>query len=156
MAANTLPIFSKAGVVTTVSIPNGIALLVTSNGVATTGVTGLTGEMVLCFTADATNGSYIQKIRLRPVASVATTQAANTIRLYISSVSSGATTAANTTCFEEIAWGSQAAANASTVPFYVDVPCGFILPAGKTILASVQSKPTASTEIAVITYAGNY
>ena len=156
MAGNINPIYSKAGAVTTVSIPNGITALVTSNGAATTGVNALTGEMVLCFTADATNGSYIQKIRLRPVASTATTQGANTVRLYISSVTSGATTAANTVCFEEIAWASQAAANASTVPFFVDIPCNFILPAGKTILASVQSKPTANTEIAIITYAGNY
>ena len=156
MPANINPIYSKAGLINSVSIPNGITALTTSNGAASTGVSALTGEMVLCFTADATNGSYVQRIRLRQVASTSTTFGANTLRLYISSVSSGATTSANTNLFEEIAIPSQAAAHATTVTFPIDIPCGFVLPAGKTILASMQAKPTANCELVVQTYAGQY
>jgi hypothetical protein len=76
--------------------------------------------------------------------------------LYTSSVSSGATTSANTDCFEEIAVPVQTAASSTAATYPIDVPCKFILPAGKTILASVHTKPAANTEIQITAFAGNY
>ena len=156
MAGNINPIFSKAGLIGTADITNSATALVTSNGAAATGVTTATGEMFVCATADATNGSYINRIRLRWVASTPTATTATLVRLYISSVSSGATTSANTDCFEEVVMGIQNAANATAVTFPYDIPCNFVLPAGKTILASVHQKPAANTEIQIVTTGGNF
>jgi len=156
MAGNAAPIFSKAGIIGHTSVLNGITALATSNGAAATGVSALTGEMIVAATADVTNGSYIQRIRLRWVASAATTTTAVTVRLYISTVSSGATLSTNTKCFEEIVLGIQAAASVTIATFPYDIACNFVLPAGSTILASVGAKPAANTEIHITTYGGNY
>lgn len=156
MGANTDPIWSRNGLLGTADITNSATALTTSNGAASTGVTTASGEMFVCATADATNGSYIANIRLRWVASAPTATTATVVRLYVSSVSSGATTSANTDCIEEIVMGVQNAANASTATFPYDIPCGFILPAGKTLLASVHQKPAANTEIQIIVRGGNY
>ena len=156
MGANTDPIYSRNGLLGTADITNSATALTTSNGAASTGVTGAAGEMFVCATADATNGSYIANIRLRWVASAPTVTTTTVVRLYISSVSSGATTNLNTDCFEEITMGAQTAASASFSTYPYDIPCGFILPAGKTILASVHQKPAANTEIQVIVRGGNY
>lgn len=153
---NTDPIWSKTGLLGAAVITNSATALTTSNGAASTGITTASGEMFVCATADATNGSYIANIRLRWAASTPTATTATLVRLYISSVSSGATTSANTDCFEEIAMGVQNAANASTATFPYDIPCGFILPAGKTILASVHQKPATNTEIRIVVRGGNY
>lgn len=156
MAANTNPIFSISGVLSRSSIVNGITALATSNGTAATGISGTTGEMILVATADATNGSYIQRIRLRWTGSAATSTTAVTVRLYVSTVSSGATTSSNTYCIEEIVMGVQNAASVTIATFPYDTTLNFILPAGSTLLASVGAKPAANTEICMTLYGGNY
>jgi hypothetical protein len=112
--------------------------------------------MVVVATADATNGSYIQRIRLRWTASAATTTTAVTVRLYLSTVSSGATTSSNTYCIEEIVLGIQAAASVTIATFPYEIQCNYVLPAGSTILASVGAKPAANTEICMTAFGGNY
>ena len=153
---NTDPIWSRAGLMGTADITNAATALVTSNGAAATGVTTSTGEMFVLATADATNGSYLVRTRLRWVASTPTATTATVVRLYISTVSSGATTSANTDCIEEIVMGVQNAANATASTFPYDIIHGFILPAGKTLLASVHQKPATNTEIQCVTFGGNY
>jgi hypothetical protein len=155
MAANTLPIFSKAGLIGIANILSTSTVLASSNGASATGVTG-TGPFFLLVTADATNGSYLDRVRLRWVASTPTATTAVMVRLYTSTVSSGATTSANTDCIEELAMGVQNAANASTTTFPYDIPLKFVLPAGKTLLASVHQAPAASTEIQIVVFGGNY
>lgn len=158
MPANTLPIFSKAGLLGTADITNAATALATSNGAAASGVTGTTSaEMFLLATADATNGSYIDRVRLRWVASASTSAASGpVVRLYVSTVSSGATTSANTDCIEEVVMGTQTAASATAATFPYDIPCKFVLPAGKTLLLSVSAKPTANCEIQALCFGGNY
>lgn len=156
MAGNAVPIFSRAGIISRSALLNSITALSTSNGAASTGVSGTTGEMILCATGDATNGSYIQRIRLRWVASAATTTTAVTARFYISTVSSGATTSANTTQIEEIVCGIQNAASVTVATFPYEIACNFVLPAGSFLLASVGAKPAANTELHVTVFGGNY
>jgi hypothetical protein len=155
--ANTAPIFSLTGMVQRSSITNAITALATSNGTAATGVTTTTGEMVVVATGDVTNGSYLQRLRLRWTGSTSTSAAsAPVVRIYVSTVNSGATTSSNTYCIEEIVMGTQTAASATAATFPYDVPLNFILPAGSYLLASVSAKPTANTEIAMTVYGGNY
>ena len=155
MAANTSPIFSLTGMVQRSSIVNGITALATSNGTAATGISGTTGEMVVVATG-ATDGSYLQRVRLRWTGSASTATTAVTVRFYVSTVSSGATTSSNTYCVEEVVMGVQTAASVTVATFPYDVPLNFILPSGSFLLASVGAKPAANTEICMTVYGGNY
>ena len=154
--ANTNPIFSGSGLISNSRITNSITALTGSTGVAATGVSGTGGEMIVVCTADATNGSYLERVRLRWTATTPTATTATTVRLYISTVTSGATTADNTSCFEEVVMGIQNASNATAATFPYDIPLNFVLPAGKTLLASVHQKPAASAEISIQCYGGNF
>jgi hypothetical protein len=156
MAANTSPIFSLTPLVQKSSITNSITALTVSNGTAATGVSGTTGEMVVVATG-GTDGSYLQRLRLRWTASAAATATtATVVRLYVSTVSSGATTSSNTYCIEEVTMAVQTAASSSTATFPIDIPLNFILPSGSYLLASVHQKPAASTEVCMTVYGGNY
>lgn len=80
MAANAIPIFSR---VAHVEWANGITA-------ANTAKDG-TGTVDTVFTADATNGSYLQKLVLRPRGS----NVASVMRVFINNGSSNATAANN-------------------------------------------------------------
>ena len=155
MAANTTPIFSLTPLVQRSSITNSITALTTSNGTAATGISGTSGEMVVVATGGS-DGSYLQRLRLRWTASTPTATTATTVRIYVSTVSSGATTSSNTYCIEEVIMGIQNAANATAATFPYDIPLNFILPSGSYLLASVHQKPATNTEIAMTVYGGNY
>src|ERR1035437_172991 len=67
-----------------------------------------TPTMLLIFTADATYGSFVQKIRLTANGSTASTTTTATVgRVYVSTISSGATTNADTRRFDEVALPAQ-------------------------------------------------
>ena len=92
MPANTAPIFSIAGDVASVASFN-TGLIVGPS--ANTALDGTGANIYRAFTAGA-NGSYVQKIRFRPVGSPAATVA----RVFISS--STTTNATNTWLYDEI------------------------------------------------------
>lgn len=156
MAANTSPIFSASGIIQTSTITNSATALTTSNGAATTGISGTSGEMFVVGTG-GTNGSYLQRLRLRWTGSTANTATTATIvRIYVSTVSSGATTSSNTFCIEEVLMGVQTADGNAAATFPYDIPLNFILPSGSYLLASVHQKPAATTEICMTLYGGDY
>jgi hypothetical protein len=123
MAANNDPIYSKAADI------QWIGPIVTANTTAdlTTGTTYLT------FTADATNGGFVQKLRFKGTPAGNTT--ATVARIWINN---GATvgTAANNTLFDEVTLsGVTASASQATLPF--EVPMGIALPAGYKIYITI-------------------
>ncbi len=61
MAANTDPIYSLAGDVST-NGTTGMSQMVLN---AANDYTGIDADVTLCFTADATNGGYVQRIRFK-------------------------------------------------------------------------------------------
>lgn len=133
MPANTSPIFGLT--------PNigrtifGSAALTKSDG--SSGVTGIGTDIFKAFTAGA-NGSYVEKIRLIPVATTASTATnATTIRIYLSTVTSGVTANTDTTLFQEITAASQTVDHATAGIFFFEVPCDFKINANWTILISV-------------------
>lgn len=120
MAANTAPIFSLAGEVAT-NGTTGMSQLVTA---AANDYTGIDADVALVFTADATNGSYIQRLRFKAGGS----NVASVARIYLNN---GATpgTATNNAFYGELSLpATTATAVAATVE--LDYPMGFALPPG--------------------------
>lgn len=73
MAANSNPKFTKNGRVSSV--------LVTALNASSQGGGTVATDMFLAFAADATNGSFVERVRLIPTATVATTTTATVARV---------------------------------------------------------------------------
>ena len=117
---NNLPIYSRVGDVS----QNGSS---TMNQVVTAGAAGFDGTSAnnsLIFTADATNGGFVQRIRFKAIG----TNVGSVARIYINNGSAN-TTAANNTFYGEVTLpATTAVANAATVE--IDYPLGFALNPG--------------------------
>lgn len=148
MPANTDPIWTKNGKVTSV--------LVTAANTSSQGGGTIGTDIFLAFTADATNGSFVQRVRLIPTATTPTTTTASVARIFISSVTSGATTSANTFLWDEIALPAIAADNASAAVPEFDIVLGIPLPASYTVLVTNHAAPAANTAWRAVVIAGDY
>lgn len=150
MAANTIPITPLTP--NTKSTAIGGAANTDSTGVSTIGTSSF-----IVFQAGA-NGSFVDRIRLQPVASVAATATtATTIRLFVSSqTGTSVTSAANTSCVAEVSAASQTADHSTAGTFFIDVPLGFALPANYTILATNHVINASNTGWAATGIGGDY
>lgn len=120
MAANTAPIYSRVG---SVSQDNGTGMnqLVTA---AANDVTGAGANNSLFFTADPTNGSFIQRIRFKSGG----TNVASVARIFINNGSAN-TTAANNEYYGDVSLpATTAIATAATID--IDYPMGFAIDPG--------------------------
>lgn len=150
MPANTAPIFTNVPVIGAGTwLPTNTANT-RSDGVGTIGT-----DMVKLFTA-GTNGSFVNRIRLTPSGASATATTLTAARFYISTVTSGATTAANTWLFSELTLVAQSVAQTSAAAASLDVPCGFYIPNGYFIHMSMQAAAAVSTQWTAIVFGGNY
>ena len=130
MPANNQPIFTRlADVQWTVS-----AMTVANT---TTDLTA--GTIYLAFTADATNGGYVQRIRFR---TLGTNSNATVARVW---VNNGATTAtaANNTLIDEITLPTTTVSQVAGQANY-ELPLNFALPAGYRIYVTVGTSPTSA------------
>lgn len=130
MASNNQPIFTRTADIQWTTTP-----MTAAN--TTTDLTS--GTIYLVFTADATNGGYVQRIRFRTLGSNSN---ATVARVWINN--GGATgTAANNTLFDEITLPittvSQVAAQAN-----YELPLNFALPAGDRIYVTLGTAPTSA------------
>jgi hypothetical protein len=140
MAANTAPIFSNAGAI---SLGSAITAIVTD-------YTGTGANNVVAFTANATNGGFVQRIRFKAVG----TNSAAVARIYINNGSSN-TTAANNTFYGELSLPSTTASTtAGTVD--IDYPMNFALPAGYRIVIGISSGTTLTAGWTPTVIAGSY
>ena len=145
MPANTAPIYSIVGNVDSVASNNsGLVVGPTAN----TALDG-TGTMYKAFTAGA-NGSYIQKIRFRPVGS----PAATVCRVFISS--STTTNATNTWLYDEITLPvislSQTAASS-----VFELPLNFAIEPNYLLYVTFGTSTGATgTGYSIVTIAGDY
>lgn len=120
MAANTVPIYSRLGDVTN-DASTGMNQLVTS---AAANYTGDGANNSLVFTADATNGGFVQRLRFK----AGGTNVATVARIFINNGSSNGT-ATNNVFYGEVSLPATTATNtAATVD--VDYPMNLALPAG--------------------------
>ena len=152
MPGNVDPIFSKQGNASNTGIwTSALTANVKSDGAGT-----IATDMVKVFTAGA-NGAYIDRIRLFPSASVASTATTATCaRFYTSTVTSGATARTDTFPFAEIALPSQTADAPTTSVGFLEIPCDFVLPASQTILFSMHHAAAANTSWQVTVFGGDY
>jgi hypothetical protein len=134
---NTSPRFTR--------IANISSVLVTAANTSSQGGGTIATDIFKAFTADATNGSFVEKVRLIPTGTAATTTTATVARIFLSSVASGATTSANTFLVAEVTLPAIAADNATTGVNPFDVPIGFTVPATWTILVTNHAAPAANT-----------
>ena len=97
------------------------------------------GTIYLAFTADATNGGYVQRIRFRTLGSNSN---ATVARIW---VNNGATTAKNTnnTLFDEITLPTTTVSQVAAQANY-ELPLNFALPAGYRIYVTLGQAPTSA------------
>lgn len=131
MPANTSPIWSKAG-----DIQWGITVA-TAN--TTTDLSS--GTTYLIFTADATNGGYLQKLRVRPLG----TNVATVMRIWINNGSTTAT-ATNNTLYDEVSLGSSTASQTSALALY-ELPMNMALPIGYKIYVTIGTTVAAGFDV---------
>lgn len=135
MAGNVQPIYSRIGDVqwstTTVTTQN-----------LTTDLTS--GTIYLVFTADSTNGGYVQRIRFRPLG----TNVATVARVWINNGSTTGT-AANNIQWDDITLASTSASNSSALATS-ELPLNFALPPGYTLYITLGTTVAAGYNVTVI------
>ena len=151
MPANIDPIAIKS-----INNDAGIWLPATTANTKSDGVGTIATDMVLCFTAGA-NGSLVQKIRFLPCASVAATATtASVIRVFRTSVASGATTNANTHLVQELAAPSQTADQTTVAVVPLEIALNLQLKSGEYLLFSMHHAAAASTSWKANVFGGDY
>jgi hypothetical protein len=145
MPANTSPIYSIVGATDSVAANNsGLVVGPTAN----TALDG-SGTLYKAFTAGA-NGSYIQKIRFRPVGSPAATVA----RVFIST--STTTSATNTWLYDEITLPAVTLSQTAASSVF-ELPLNFAIDPNYLLYVTFgTSTGAAGTGYSVVTIAGDY
>jgi hypothetical protein len=138
MAGNTTPIFSKVGDV------QWINTVLAAN--TTTDLT--TGTSYLAFTADATNGGYLQKLRFRALG----TNVATVARVWLNNGSTTGT-AANNTLFDEVTLAATTVSQTSSLAVY-EVPVNLAMPPGYKVYITLGTAVAAGYD--VIAVGGKY
>jgi hypothetical protein len=140
MAGNTTPIYSKVGAI------GGIGG--TTLTTAAADYTGVSTNNKSFFTADATNGGFVQRLRFKAIG----TNVATVARIYINNGSAN-TSAANNVFYGEISLpATTASATASTSD--IDYPLNFALPAAYQLYVGLGT--TVASGWVVSTVAGAY
>lgn len=134
MAANTAPIFTLSP-----DVQWGSTVLTTAN----TAMDG-TGTVLTVFTADATNGGFVQQLIWRAAGSNVSTVG----RIFINNGSSNATPANNILIGEITLYITTAAAAAATQHFVY--PLNFALPAGYKINVTIGTTVAAGYYVSCI------
>lgn len=149
MPANTSPIYSITGDVQSVAQNNSGLVVGPTANTATDG----TGTLYKLFTAGA-NGSYVQKIRFRPVAPSLGSIAATVCRVFVSS--STTTNATNTWLYDEITLPAITMSNTAASSVF-ELPINFALNANYLLyVAFGTSTGAAGTGYSVVAVAGDY
>lgn len=154
-APNTNPVYSIVPNVSAAQLTPSITANTKSDGAGTIGT-----DIVKVWTSGSAGsnaaGSNLKKIRIQPYATVANTATTATIiRLFLSTKTSGVTTAADTWCITEVGMVSQAADHSTNMAYFVDVPVGETIPNGYTILASQHVIAAANTGYQIIAFSGD-
>ena len=147
MAANTSPIFTLT--------PRFSAVRVTAANTSSQGGGTIGTDIFLAFTPGA-DGSYLQRLRFSLTEStISTASAASVHRVFLSTVSSGTTTNANTFLIQEINAATQTpSSTASSYP--IDIPLNFAIPSTYYVLVSTHVAPSANTNWNANVFGGNY
>ena len=135
MAANIQPIYSRLADVQW-------ATDIVQSANTTTTLTS--GTIYPVFTADTTNGGYVQRIRFRPLG----TNAATVARVWINN-GSDTTVAANNSLWDEIAIALTTVSQTAAQPTY-ELPLNFPLPANYRLYVTLGTATAAGFDVTVI------
>ena len=150
MAVNIDPIFTYY--VRTNKVASITAANTNSDGSGT-----ISTDIFKVFGAFATDGSFIKMLRFYATSTVAaTTTVPTTMRIFISTATSGATTSSNTYLWEEVSIPVVSADHSTSSTNYYEIPMGFALPPGNTILVTSHVAPAANTSWCVMAVTGDY
>ena len=128
MAANTAPIFTRIG-----DVQWSPVAMTAANNTYTLG----SGTAYLVFSADSTNGGFVQRIRFK--AGGANNASATVCRVFINN--GGATgTTSNNILWDEISLPTTTASAAAALAVY-ELPMNIALPAGYAIFCVVATAP---------------
>lgn len=141
MAVNTDPIYSRAGAI---GLHTGIGTSIVSDYDGT----GANNQVV--FTADATNGGFVQRLRFKAKG----TNTVSVARIYINNGSTNST-ASNNTFYGEISLPATTATTTAATQD-VDYPLAMALPPGYRIVVGVSAASALATGWVVTTIAGAY
>jgi hypothetical protein len=130
MPANIDPIFSQAP-----DIQGKLVVTAPSVVYNTSGTIGT--DIYAVWIADATNGGYIQKLRVKYSGNNTTTSNAAVLKIWISSVSTGTPTTSQAYLYDEIALPATGALSTTTTSAVYEIPMGIALPAGYAVLAVI-------------------
>jgi hypothetical protein len=145
MSANTAPIYSIVGATDSVATNNSGLVVGPTANTATDG----SGTLYKAFTA-GTNGSYLQKIRFRPVGS----PAATVCRVFISS--SSTTSATATWLYDEITLPTVTVSQTAASSVF-ELPLNFAIDPNYLLYVTFgTSTGSTGTGYSVVTIAGDY
>lgn len=133
MAANTVPIFLRQPSVQWVSTGTS----------ANTNLDG-TGTVATVFTADATNGSKIEKVKLKHLGS----NTGTVIRLFVNNGSSTGT-AANNSLYKEVALASNSVSQTAESA-EAEIAIDLVLPAGYKLLATTGTAIASGVQVTAV------
>lgn len=145
MPANTSPIYSIVGATDSTASNNAGAV---AGSTANTSLTG-SGTLIKAFTAGA-NGSYVQKMRFRPVGS----PVATVCRVFISS--SSTTSATDTWLYDEITLPAVSVSQTAASSVF-ELPLNFALDPNYLLYVTFGTSTGAvGTGYSIVTIAGDY
>lgn len=144
MPANTDPIYSRRGQLAS----NGTTGMAPALTTAANDYTGAGASNAVVFTADSTNGSFVQRIRFKATG----TNVATVARIFINN-GSAATTATNNSFYGEVSLPATTASASASTPD-IDYPLNFALPAGWRIVVGLGTTVAAGWTVSVV--AGDY
>jgi hypothetical protein len=150
MPANTAPIFGLTPNVGHTTIPNA--------NTNSDGTGNLTSSITIykLFTAGG-NGSWVNKARINVTATTSpTTSNATVIRLYYSTITSGATTSADTKLLAEVAVPAVSADHSTAPTNPIEVPLNFAIPTGSFIHVSSHSAPASAQQYEVVCFGSDF
>lgn len=136
MAANTAPIYTATAAASWANL-----------AAANTAKDG-TGTVATIFTADATNGSYVERVVVRPLGSVVATA----VRIFVNNGSTN-TTATNNSLIAELTLASTTNSEVAAIAG-IEFQLRIALPAGYKLLATLGTWSTGSVQLTAL--GGNY
>jgi hypothetical protein len=147
MPANTAPIFTI--------VPEFSAVRIQAANTSSSGSGTIGTDIYLAFSPGA-NGSYLQKIRFTLAEStINTASAACVLRIFLSTQSSGSTSAGDTWLIQEVVAATQTPSSTlSASP--IDIPLNFAIPSNFFVLVSASVAPNANTTWNANVFAGDY
>lgn len=154
MADTTL---NKSAIWTGVPKFTGVRITTAQNNSQGNGTVGT--DIFLGFSAGA-DGSYLQKVRFSLTGATANTAStAAVLRVYLSSVSSGSTSSADTFLYQEVTAATQTPNVITTLTgatYPIDIPLNFAIPAGRHVLVGASAVTSANTVWVATTFGGDY